>query len=211
MVSSLFKIFIVLFVSFFATQGAAQEAGRYATIESLTLGNETLPAGTEVEVLGVIDVDRSISPSGQLATLRYDHQIYNFDAALFYRKIGANFDYRPMRFKSGGETASICTTLFDVANRDNLDLSQSDLQQYLIVRSENGQPVTVSTTLPKNYYSWNRNYSDFCINDLQYDQTYEVTFLRGMMALDEDERQRILETDLSMTIQTPNRDAMVRV
>lgn len=205
------KIFIILIASVLPSLGVAQDAGRYATIESLKVGNETLPAGTEVEVLGIIDVDPSISPSGQLATLRYDFQIYNFDAALFYRKIGANFDYRPMRFKSGGETASICTTLMNADNRDNLGVSPADLQQYMTVKTQRGAPVTVSTTQPKYFDSYRRDNSDFCINDLQYAQTYEVTFLRGMTAVDGDERNHTLEADLSMTIQTPDRDAMVRV
>ena len=111
-------IFFLALVLFTTTANAQEpseqlESGRYTAIESITLNGRTIPTGAEVEVLGILDVDFLISPSGRIATLRYGNELLNLDAALFQRKDVSNLDYRPLRFVTDGDRASVCTTLFN--------------------------------------------------------------------------------------------------
>jgi uncharacterized protein YfaS (alpha-2-macroglobulin family) len=203
--------FIFVFsLAMIATVGFAQEPGRYTAIEEITLGNLQIAAGTEVEILGIIDVDDAVSPSGKLATLRWDGKLYNTDFALFYLKEGASFDYRPLRFLTSNETASVCTTLFDANSRGNLDFSEIDFKQYIVVEGNSGNLVQFSVTRPNYFSSRSRESSDFCLNGLAYGSEFEVAFLKGMRG-ENSRGEFVLDKDIVLTVKTPDRAPSVSV
>ena len=66
----------------------AEDLGRYISSEPITLNEElTIEAGVTVNFLGVLEVLRNVAPSGRLATFYLGENIYNADAALFYKAI----------------------------------------------------------------------------------------------------------------------------
>ena len=102
-------------------------SGRFISIERIHISDQiTIEAGETVEYLGVLEVSRTISPSGRLATLRYGDSILNLDAELFYKASeGANFDYMPVISKNDGDTASLCTTVILSSTNNNLDFKKN--------------------------------------------------------------------------------------
>jgi hypothetical protein len=68
----------------FANLALAETSGPHISVERIQIDDTTtLPAGVEVNFLGVIDVKPSVAESGKLATFTYGDRIYNADAALF--------------------------------------------------------------------------------------------------------------------------------
>ena len=68
----------------FANLALAETSGPHISVERIQLDDTTtLPAGVEVNFLGVIDVKPSVAESGKLATFTYGDRIYNADAAFF--------------------------------------------------------------------------------------------------------------------------------
>ena len=186
------------------------ESGRYTAIESITLNGRTIPTGAEVEILGILDVDFLISPSGKIATLRYDNEILNLDAALFQRKDVSNLDYRSLRFVTDGDRASVCTTLFNTRTRENIDITSADLEQFTRILGLDGAAPQVSFSKSNNYDSYSRSRSDFCINGLAYGVEYSMTFLRGLPATD-GPQNFALQTNMLARFKTPDREPMIRI
>ncbi|MDA9250026.1 MG2 domain-containing protein [bacterium] len=208
-------IFFLALVLFTTTANAQEpsdhlESGRYTAIESITLNGRTIPTGAEVEVLGILDVDFLISPSGRIATLRYGNELLNLDAALFQRKDVSNFDYRPLRFVTDGDLASVCTTLFNTQTRENIDIASADLEQFIRLSAESGAAPQVSFSKSNNYDSYSRSRSDFCINGLAYGTEYSITFLRGLPATD-GPRNFALQTNFLARFKTPDREPVIRI
>ena len=100
----------------------AENFGRHITIETIELEpSTTIPTGTTVNFLGVIDVSQNIAPSGRLATFAYEDRIFNADAALFYQPTtNTSFTIYPANSFDEGNSASICTTMVSKVNSDNL-------------------------------------------------------------------------------------------
>jgi len=113
-------------------------SGRFISIERIHISDQiTIEAGETVEYLGVLEVSRTISPSGRLATLRYGDSILNLDAELFYKASeGANFDYMPVISKNDGDTASLCTTVILSSTNNNLDFKKTDLKRFIRLKSQ---------------------------------------------------------------------------
>ena len=66
----------------------AEDLGRYISSEPIKLNDDlTIEAGVTVNFLGVLDVPKNVASSGRLATFYLGENIYNADAALFYRAI----------------------------------------------------------------------------------------------------------------------------
>ena len=97
----------------FANLALAETSGPHISVERIQLDDTTtLPAGVEVNFLGVIYVKPSVAESGKLATFTYGDRIYNADAALFYREIQfAEFKVAPFRAFDTGGSASLCSTI----------------------------------------------------------------------------------------------------
>ena len=89
------KLLIILFgaiLSFMSTMVSSEQTGIFLSIEEIEISDEfTLPAGSTVEFLGVIDVLTTVSKSGKLATFQYDGVIYNADASLFEELVEDEF------------------------------------------------------------------------------------------------------------------------
>ena len=82
----IFFILIFLTSMVFNNLAHAETSGPYISVERVKIDtNTSIPAGAEVNFLGVIDVTPLVAESGRLATFIYGEQIYNADAALFYR------------------------------------------------------------------------------------------------------------------------------
>ena len=66
----------------------AEDLGRYISSEPIKLNDDlTIEAGVTVNFLGVLDVPKNVASSGRLATFYVGENIYNADAALFYKAI----------------------------------------------------------------------------------------------------------------------------
>ena len=75
----------------------AEDLGRYISSEPIKLSDElTIEAGVTVNFLGVLDVPKNVAASGRLATFYLGENIYNADAAFFYKAIeNANMEILP--------------------------------------------------------------------------------------------------------------------
>ena len=205
-----FRGLLILLSTFIATFSFAQETQRYAAIDKIVVSGGEIPAGGEVIILGIIDVARTISPSGRLATIVFEEQFLNLDAALFYEKETANWDYQSLILKDAGETASICTTLFHLGTGKNIDLSNTAMEKFISIRDIVGAVPTFSLTKGNNHESYYRSSSDFCIGGLQYDREYTISFLKGMDARS-GWQDSILDADLKFEVKTLSRKPMVSV
>ena len=175
-------LFTVLFWGIFANAHAADDRGWFSSIGSLNLGEgKYLSAGDAVEFLGILNVERIVSPSGRLATFRFDGQIFNADAALFYKvDLDNNFEILPVIGRDDGETAALCTTLKVAYSGRNIDLKKSDLASHLQVKHQGQLLSAFNVKKPLDIGSYNRNSTDFCVTGLQYSKQYEVTLLRAL-------------------------------
>ena len=196
----------------FSFQGAiAEDRGRFISIGSLQLENGIrLSGGEEVEFLGIIDVQRAISPSGRLATFRHDEQIYNADAALFYKAgLDINFEIEPVLGKDEGDTAALCTTL-GLASRDHdVDLRKSDLAGHIKVKLQEKLVSNFTIQKPVETSSYSRSFTDFCIGGLKHSKQYEITIMKGFKS--GSELQFELNKDLVFISKTPQRTPKIEL
>ena len=108
---------IILFLSLiFLLTGtilSAAQTGTFISIDEIEISEDvTLPAGSTVEFLGVIDVLTTVVGSGRLATFQYNGSIYNADASLFEEPVEDKyFSLLSPKIKDNGSSASICTCL----------------------------------------------------------------------------------------------------
>ena len=147
------------FIVFWAvpTVTFAEQVGRYVSIDAIVINDTTtVPAGAEVNFLGVIDVTLSTAPSGKLATFMYKDQVLNADASLFYEQSidHAVYAYPPRTFDSGN-SSSMCSTLAKQAGGETLDFAKDDFQNYFELTSNNKIVDGFSIARPTDIYSWN--------------------------------------------------------
>ena len=202
---------LVLISGFFTHAQAADDRGWFSSIGSLNLGSgKTLSPGDTVEFLGIIDVERIISPSGKLATFRFESQIFNADAALFYKvDLENNFEILPVIGRDDGETAALCTTLRVANSGRNIDLKESDLASHLQVKHQGQLLSAFNVKKPINTDSYSRNSTDFCVAGLQYSNQYKVTLLKGFKA--GQNLQYTLDQDLVFVANTPERTPKIEL
>ena len=180
-------------------------SGRFISIERIHISDQiTIEAGETVEYLGVLEVSRTISPSGRLATLRYGDSILNLDAELFYKASeGANFDYMPVISKNDGDTASLCTTVILSSTNNNLDFKKTDLKRFIRLKSQGNIVSDFSVLKPLNHDGYRRHHTDFCISGLNYSEKYEVTLLSGLNGYS-GQKERALNQNISFIAKTEN-------
>ena len=198
------KLLIILIgaiLSFMSTMVSSEQTGIFLSIEEIEISDEfTLPAGSTVEFLGVIDVLTTVSKSGKLATFQYDGVIYNADASLFEELVEDEFFYLlPPISKDNGSSASICTTIALDMSGSNVDFSNVDLSRYIEVKSGNQIIDNYSILKPKNYNSPYRSNSDFCVQGLEYSTSYKITVLPGFRGFD---NFAILKSPISVVSKT---------
>ena len=130
---------IVTYISLlaFPTFLTAEQVGRYIAIERIVINDIiTVPAGAEVNFLGVIDVTRSNSPSGKLATFTYGDRVLNADASLFYSQDNdQNVTVYPARTFDSGSSASMCSTLVQKVHDEVLEFADDGYQKYFELTS----------------------------------------------------------------------------
>ena len=179
-----FLIFLSFFISsFFANLALAETSGPHISVEKIEIDDTTsIPAGAEVNFLGIIDVTLSVVESGRLATFTYGDRIYNADAALFYKAIrNAKFSVAPLRAFDAGNSASICSALID-QSLGTLEFREDTYARYFEI-THNGQIVDgYSISRPTDIYSWRDRNSEFCISGLDYSKLYDVTLRPGLTA-----------------------------
>lgn len=152
------KIVILLSSLIFLFTGGvlyADQTGNFVSIDEIEISEDvTLPAGSNVEFLGVIDVLTSVASSGRLATFQYNGNIYNADASLFEEpNEDLNFFLLSPRTYDNGGSASICTTLSFSGSGNNIDFSNIDLSRFIEVKSGNKIIDNYSILKPKDYTS----------------------------------------------------------
>ena len=80
----LVKLIILFSLLSFGSFLRADIVGRHVSVQEVQLSDGiTMPTGSTVNILGTIEVNRSLSPSGRLATFTYNGFVYNADADLF--------------------------------------------------------------------------------------------------------------------------------
>ena len=200
----IFRVLVALCLFLQASILISEElTGRFISIDRIYVSDDvSIGAGETVEFLGVLDVAPTISPSGQLATLRFEDRILNLDAALFYKaNEDANFDYMPVVAKNNGDTASLCSTIF-LSNTDiPLDLEKTDLKQFITIKSKDTIISDFSVLKPRDHDGYGRFYTDFCISGLKHSQNYEITFLSGLKGYNA-KRELTLDKNISLTAKT---------
>ena len=178
------KCLTVLFILFFPGFLSAESVGRYITIDRVKVNaTTTIPAGTEVNFLGTIEVNQSVSKSGELATFTYMDDIYNADATLFYKAINdASFAIHPARTFDAGNSASLCSAMARSNSGDGLTFADETFARYFKILK--GQKIVdgYSVSKPKDISSWRSKDNEFCISGLEHSTSYEVTLLPGLEA-----------------------------
>ena len=111
--SFIFKLICSFSLLLWFSVSHAEDLGRYISSEPIKLSDElTIEAGVTVNFLGVLDVPKNVAASGRLATFYLGENIYNADAAFFYKAIeNANMAILPPKLEDNVDSASICTTL----------------------------------------------------------------------------------------------------
>ena len=209
------KIIILISGLIFLLTGgvlSADQTGSFISIDEIEISEEvTLPAGSAVEFLGVIDVLSSVASSGRLATFQYNGNIYNADASLF-EKPNEDLNFfllSPRTYDNGGST-SICTTLSFSGSGNNVDFSNIDLSRFIEVKSDNKIIDNYSILKPKDYTSSYRSNSDFCVQGLSHSTSYKVTVLPDLRAYDGIAIYAI-DTAISVVTKTPDMRASIQL
>lgn len=191
---------------------SASQTGTFLSIDEIDISDEiTLPAGSSVEFLGVIDVLTTVSKSGRLATFQYNGAIYNADASLFEELVeDAYFYLLPPRTQDNGSSTSICTTITFRGSGNNVDFSNVDLSQFIEIKS-GGQIINDYSILkPKDISSSYRSNSDFCIQGLAHATSHKVTVLPGLRAYD-NFAIYIVDSPISLVSKTPDMLASIQL
>lgn len=202
----IFRALAALFILFNASILMSEElSGRFISIERINVSDDiTIAIGDTVEFLGVLEVSPTISPSGRLATLRYEDRILNLDAELFYKaNEGANFDYLPIVAKNDGDTASLCSTIVMAGTDRNLNFENTDLKRFIMLKSKGAVVSDFSVIKPRDHEGYSRYSTDFCIRGLNYSQNYEVTLLSGLNGY-AGQTELALNQNISFTAKTKN-------
>ena len=209
------KIVILLSSLIFLFTGGvlySDQTGNFISIDEIEVSEDvTLPAGSNVEFLGVIDVLTSVASSGRLATFQYNGNIYNADASLFEEpNEDLNFFLLSPRTYDNGGSASICTTLSFSGSGNNIDFSNIDLSRFIEVKSGNKIIDNYSILKPKDFTSSYRSNSDFCVQGLSHSTSYKVTVLPDFRAYDGFAIYAV-ETAISVVAKTPDMRASIQL
>ena len=190
----------------------AEDFGRHITIETIELEpSTTIPTGTTVNFLGVIDVSQNIAPSGRLATFAYEDRIFNADAALFYQPtVDSSFTTYPARSYDNGKSASICTTMASKLNGINLTFADEHFSRYFEITKSNQIVENYIITQPKDIFSRQDSQNELCIKGLAHSTSYQVKLLPGLQA----KRLTysvVLDQPISFQVKTPSMKPMIQV
>ena len=204
-------IFTILLIT--PTLVFSEQLGRYVSIEQIEISDTiTVPAGAEVNFLGVIDVTLSTVPSGKLATFTYKNQVLNADAALFYAQTNDQsiFVYPPRTFDSGN-TASVCSTFATRVNGKTLDFADDSFQNYFEITTNNKMVDAFSVTRPSDIYSRDDKRSEFCITGLTHSTLYEVRILPNLKLSRYGLSAQTITAAINIAFKTPERSPSIKL
>ena len=206
------QIFFMIILSALPAFLSAEQIGRHISIEQIVIDeNTTIPAGAEVNFLGVLDVTLGAVPSGKLATFTYKNQVLNADAALFYSQ---NTDkdvavYPPRTFDTGG-SASMCSTLAKQSDGKTLAFADDSYQNYIELTSAGKSVDAYSITRQADIFSWRDSNSEFCINGLAHSTNYQLRILPDL-ALVRQYSRVATTTPITIAFQTPAKSPTIKV
>src|SRR6056300_920835 len=155
----LIKLIILFSLLLFGSLLRADVVGRHISVQEIKLSDDlTMPTGSTVNILGTIEVNRSLSPSGRLATFTYDGFVYNADADLFY-EVSENslVDLRPPSTSDAGNSAKICSRLVRLKDDEALDFASKDATAFFELKSNNKLVNSFSLASPKDVSSWRKS------------------------------------------------------
>ncbi len=206
------KILTILIISALPTLLYAEQIGRHISIERIVINESTtVPAGAEVNFLGVIDVTLGTVPSGKLATFTYNNQVLNADAALFYaQNIDKNIAAYPPRTFDNGSSASMCSTLAKHSDGKTLEFSNDSYQNYMQLTSSGKSVTAYSITRQSDIFSRNDRRSEFCLNGLAHSTNYELIILPDLALVRKDLRLATT-TPITIAFQTPAKNPKIKV
>ena len=190
----------------------AEQSGRHVAIETIVVSdNTTVPAGAEVNFLGVIDVSLNTAPSGKLATFTYGGQVYNADASLFYAQSSdPNVTTYPARTFDSGASASMCSTFVQRVHGEILDFAGDGYQKYFELTSAGQVVDAYAVTSPTDIFSRREERREFCITGLNHSTLYQLRLLPDL-ALSRTSYEVVLSTPITMAFKTPGRTPSIKL
>ena len=168
-------LFLALAIVAAHTAFAQDTSGsRYAATERVeTDQGAILPAGSVVDILGVIDVPTDVAASGRLLTFRFSGEVYTADFSIFAPVVTeANFEAAAVRSRNAGGRAEMCAILYSKPSGVAVNLNDADLAAFLKVEQNGRRIADYSLTLSSD--------TEFCIGGLEFSTDYQVTILRGL-------------------------------
>ena len=206
------KILSIIFLTALPVFLSAEQIGRHIAIEQIVIDdNTTVPAGAEVNFLGVIDVTLGAVPSGKLATFTYRNQVLNADAALFYsQNTDKDIAAFPPRTFDNGSSASMCSTLARQSDGKTLEFADDSYQNYIALTSAGKNVDAYSLTRQTDIFSWRDRHSEFCINGLEHSTNYQLRILPEL-TLERQNTQLSLTTPITLAFQTPAKNPAIKV
>ncbi|MBO6827143.1 MAG: hypothetical protein JJ879_13130 [Sneathiella sp.] len=204
---------LTLFFFILTGSAAADQVGRYLTTQEVkTQMGVTVPIGSDVEMLGVIDVSKDISASGRLATFSYQGRIFNADAAAFAKAgNGSNFAAAPFSGRDDGNSAALCTTLIPANTDDILNLADTDLEQFIQVYQDRQLLSGYAVQKPKDAFGYHNRDTEFCVSGLPYSANYKLTLLKDLPARTRKGEMVKLNKSLTFYAATPDKTPTIQV
>ena len=190
----------------------ADQLGRHVAIEPIVVNDtRTVPAGAEVNFLGVIDVSLNTAPSGRLATFTYGGQVYNADASLFYAQSSdPNVTTYPARTFESGASVSMCSTFVQRVHGEILDFANDGYQKHFELTSDGRVIDAYAITSPTDIYSRQDERREFCITGLSHSTNYQLRLLPGLTLL-RTNYEVSLDIPIFMAFKTPARTPSIRL
>ena len=141
---------------------------------------DIIPAGTEIEVVGVLEVSKDVAQSGHLLTFKTNNAIHLVDLAAFPVS-GDDPNYRLSRYKARdrGPNAEVCASLFDRNNTKIPDLTLGSLGDYLAVKVGGADHHSFAIRFVEPEYDNEYEKNEFCVTGLPYSTDVEVVLKRG--------------------------------
>lgn len=159
--------------------GTTLRAGR--DIE--TLSGSQIPAGANVEVLGLVSVAPDVAASGYLLNFRYRSSVYVADLGQFLSESSDPVYYLSGAYsRDTGSGAEVCATLLSSKGSTGLDLSQIDLEAYVDVYVAGDLVSAARVVVQEPLRYRNDSWGTFCAQALPYATEARVVLKPGLIS-----------------------------
>ena len=199
----LLKLFIFIVVASIGTPSISETIGRHIASQEIKLSDgSNLSTGATVNFLGVIDVKKSVVPSGKLATFEFEGSIFNADASFFYKALeDGNLELWPARSIDAGNSAKVCARLTRREDNDAVDFANADFKNFFEIKTGGELVSAYTVTRPSDITSWRDSAQEFCISGLEHSTSYSITVLKGL-EVERYGQTRILDSSLTVSVKT---------